>query len=173
MPDNIFARFERLALKELHAPKLRAVLNLWESKRGSRIAPARNDFDPAELKSVLPCVTLVDVLYDPLDFRYRLVGSSMVESYGRDVTGLSVNDLQVPEFRGLILRDLTELVQTRTPQFTALYFRNPAGYLRAYQLLRLPLSSDGERVDMLLLVAEFDIPARELRDMIEAGRDKP
>jgi hypothetical protein len=168
MHERVAARFERLALADLHVPRLRDVLDLWERKRGDRIAPARRDFDPVELRSVLTCVTLVDVHHDPLDFSYRLVGSEMVRAYGHDVTGTSVKDLHVSALKDLILRDLTELVATRQPQYAALYFTNPAGNLRAYQLLRLPLSSDGERIDMLLLVAEFDIPARELRKMIEA-----
>jgi hypothetical protein len=168
MRDPLSARFERLPLSELNAPKLKAVLELWQTKRGSRIAPARRDFDPVELKPVLPCVTLVDVRHEPLDFIYRLVGTEMVRSYGHDMTGMSVRDLQVPEFRERVLRDLTELIRTREPQFTAHYFTNPAGNLRAYRLLRLPLSSDGERIDMLLLVAEFDIPARELREIIDS-----
>lgn len=168
MHDRVLARFERLALAEIRAPRIKDVLDLWEKKRRGRIAPARRDFDPAELKAVLTCVTLVDVHHDPLDFRYRLVGSEMVHAYGRDMTGLSVRDLQLRPFRDLILRDLTELIATRQPQYAALHFTNPAGHLRAYQLLRLPLSSDGERIDMLLLVAEVESPTRDLRVMIDA-----
>jgi hypothetical protein len=168
MHDRIPARFERLPLADLRAPRLQNVLDLWQRKRGGRLAPARLDFDPAELKPVLACVTLVDVLYDPLDFRYRLVGSEMVRAYGRDVTSQSVNDLQLIGLRALIWRDLTELVKTAQPQYTALYYTNLAGHLRAYQLLRLPLSSDGARLDMLLLVAEFDRPAFDLRNLIDA-----
>lgn len=173
MKKPVSARFERLPLSELSPPKLKTVLGLWHQKRGSRAIPARRDFDPAELKPVLPCVTLVDVHHDPLDFIYRLVGTKMVESYGYDMTGMSVRDLQVPEFRELILRDLTELVATHEPQYTALYFTNPAGNLRAYRLLRLPLSSDGERVDMLLLAAEFDMPAHDMRRIIDAYSAPP
>jgi hypothetical protein len=168
MHDRIPARFERLPLAELRAPRLQSVLDLWQRKRGGRLAPARRDLDPAELKPVLPCVTLVDVHHDPLDFRYRLVGSEMVLAYGRDVTGQSVNDLQLVGLRTLIWRDLSELVETAQPQYTALYYTNLMGHLRAYQLLRLPLSSDGARLDMLLLVAEFERPTLDLRDLIDA-----
>ncbi len=170
MSGPVTARFERMKLEQLAVPRLRSVYDLWEGKRGRRRAPARGDFDPAELRPVLPCVTLVDVRRDPLDFVYRLVGTEMVRSYGRDVTGMALSEMQPEELRSLIRRDLSELVETWQPQFTALYFTNPQGHLRAYRLLRLPLSSDGERVDMILLVAEFDISSSALAQMIDDYR---
>ena len=172
MASPVTARFERMPLEQLAAPSLRSVYELWQRKRGHRPAPARSDFDPAELRPVLPCVTLVDVRDDPLDFVYRLVGTEMVRSYGRDVTGLSLRDMQPDEFRNLIWKDLSELVRTWEPQFTALYFTNPQGNLRAYRLLRLPLSSDGTRVDMILLVAEFDPSTSALAQMIDEYRGR-
>src|SRR5438874_31119 len=52
-------------------------LSYWESIRGDRAMPRRGDIDPAEIPRLLPFVMLVDVSADPLDFRFRLVGTEI------------------------------------------------------------------------------------------------
>ena len=55
-------------------------LAYWESKRSGRRMPARRDFDPVfEVPRLLPWIVLVDVLHEPLDFRFRLIGSGIVD----------------------------------------------------------------------------------------------
>src|SRR5262249_29214633 len=62
-------------------------LAYWESKRPGRRMPARRDIDPAEMLDLLPNVMLVDVVREPLDFRYRLIGTAIVAHMRHDYTG--------------------------------------------------------------------------------------
>lgn len=49
----------------------------WLRIRGDRPIPSRVDFDPADIVHFLPGVLLLNVLDDPLDFEYRIVGENV------------------------------------------------------------------------------------------------
>lgn len=72
--------------------RLTRLLAYWSAKRGDRPAPGRGDLDPLDIPDLLPIISLIDVLRDPLRFRYRLVGTAVVEAFGRDGTGRFVDD---------------------------------------------------------------------------------
>jgi PAS domain-containing protein len=59
----------------LNAPRLRAALTYWDAKRQNKLMPPRSDIDPVEIPRLLPYVMLIDVVREPLDFRYRLMGT--------------------------------------------------------------------------------------------------
>jgi hypothetical protein len=61
----------------------------WDSKRAGRAIPARHDIDPAEMRHLLPHLSLVEATIEGR-FRYRLVGTRVVQDLGRDVTGTEV-----------------------------------------------------------------------------------
>ena len=63
-------------------------LMYWESKRLGRKMPARRDLDPLlEVPQMTPWIVLTDVLHDPLDFRFRLIGSGVVDKSRANHTG--------------------------------------------------------------------------------------
>jgi hypothetical protein len=62
-------------------------LDYWDSKRAGRRMPSRRDIEPTEILDLLPYVVLVDVEREPLDFRYRLVGTAVAARFGHDRTG--------------------------------------------------------------------------------------
>ena len=57
----------------------------WAARCGTRTMPARADLDPVAMKPYLPHLMLFDVVGER--FRYRLVGTRVVQDFGRDVTG--------------------------------------------------------------------------------------
>lgn len=68
-------------------PLLRELYRYWESLRCGREFPARSDFDPVDIRDMLGSVALADVLYDPLRFRFRLIGTKIAQRWGFDLTG--------------------------------------------------------------------------------------
>src|ERR1051325_9903462 len=68
-----------------------ALYRYWDGKRGARAMPARRDLDPSEIVRLLPHIYMVDVQSDPLRFRYRLIGTAIVNLLGRDYTGRMVD----------------------------------------------------------------------------------
>lgn len=73
-------------------PDLADLRDYWERKRSGRELPRRVDIDPVELKRHLGSLFLVEPLPDFSDFRYRLVGTSIVSILGRDPTGKLVGE---------------------------------------------------------------------------------
>ena len=130
---------------------------LWLAKRGDKLAPSRAAFDPAELRAILPRLLMIDVVQDPLDFRYRLAGTMTYELHGQELTGKSITALRPPEFVATLWADLRELIETAQPQLVLLDFTNQDGYHRLYHVLRLPLSSDGKTIDIILVLVDYGI----------------
>src|SRR5262245_27027572 len=68
----------------------------WHSKRGARIMPARGDVGAADIPLLLPYLMIIEK--DGDQFRYRLVGSAIVQEVGYDATGAAVGSyLVAPE----------------------------------------------------------------------------
>jgi hypothetical protein len=162
--DSSEVRLTRRSFDELDAPDFQLVYDLWQRKRGSRRAPARSDFDPiVEMRAALPRLMLLDVLRDPPDFRYRLAGTETFFVHGAELTGKSVLDLMPLRQGQIIWNELCQLVKTWEPQHARFEFINQDGNPRSYAVLRLPLSSDGTAVDMVMVVQDFGINPREMQ----------
>jgi hypothetical protein len=68
-------------------PGCEDLVRLWQEKRGDRPVPAWADFDFHDFTGWHGRITLADVIYDPFDFRYRLVGLQVTERLRKDYTG--------------------------------------------------------------------------------------
>ncbi len=144
-------------------------------KRGGRRFPARRDLDPVDCPYALGDITLIDVDYDPLRFRFRLDGTRHVERFGFDLTGHSLDEFPYPEMRQTIFESYKEVVEGRRPHR---YYRDleSDGRWFRYEALILPLSEDGARINMLVSAISFldlKIPLsteQELLGSTELGR---
>ena len=72
-----------------------------------------------EIPSLLPWVMLVDVLRQPLDFRYRLIGTGIAARARHDHTGCRFSDLSRAGSDSVVWKDRMAVVQTRAPKLTA------------------------------------------------------
>ncbi|QDO99346.1 PAS domain-containing protein [Ferrovibrio terrae] len=165
------AQFTRLPLEEALAnPDCRLAIDLWQVKRAGRVMPARADFDPVELKPILPRLILIDVISDPPDFRYRLAGTMSRDLRGVEVTGHSVLDL-VPQQHGLRLwNDLCEMQRERAPQYLQISVIASTGEPMSYRVLRLPLGADGETMDMAMVLQDYGNALPLLRKYFDEAR---
>ena len=63
------------------------------AKAGGRL-PGRRSIHPADFKRHLPTVSLIDVRHEPTrDYRLRLAGTGLYGVYGREITGLRLEDV--------------------------------------------------------------------------------
>lgn len=142
---------------------LRDLYAYWESKRAGRFAPPRSAIDPADIRRLLPIVVLLDVVGSPPRFRVRLAGTAVVQGYGREITGQYVDELDFASFDDAVLADLAAVVQHGRPNVASREYTRQDGRHVRYELLMLPLSSDGLTVDKLFggVVVEYALgPAR-------------
>lgn len=118
-------------------------------KQGQRL-PSRDDIHPSHFKRLLPTISLIDVLRDPLDFRLRLAGTGLYGVYGREITGRTLGEVYNSSAAEYWRAELTKIVESRRPGVGVhnMAWRG-AGHL-AILWLRLPLASNGRDVDMIL-----------------------
>lgn len=131
--------------------KVARLFQLWNDKRGTRAMPARGDLDVLELREWIGSIALFDVLHDPLDFRYRLFGSKIAAALGRDLTGRKISEEAVMDDHANALVALRDLIGRRTYRFRNDIISGARGGFLGRDRVYLPLSQDGERIDMLLL----------------------
>jgi hypothetical protein len=73
---------------EITIKPLATGLRYWSSLRyANGSLPSRQDFDPVEVPSVLPYVELTEVIDGGRDFRFRLIGSHLVDVDDINPTG--------------------------------------------------------------------------------------
>jgi hypothetical protein len=132
------------------------VLVYWEERRGSRRMPARRDLDPVDLAPVLPHLQLIDVVL-PDRFRYRLVGTALVDAFGRDYTGRFVDELLLGTGRSeLITRVFTSVRENARPVFLQARYYTTKNVDFMTNRIYLPLSENGRDVNMMLAAFSFD-----------------
>ncbi|HEX5263098.1 MAG TPA: PAS domain-containing protein [Phenylobacterium sp.] len=127
----------------------------WASLKEGAGLPGRGRLDPGDIKRLLPTVSLIDVLPGPRgeeapDFRMRLAGTGLYGVYGREITGRRLSEIYNSAAADYWRRELGKVVSEKRPAVGAhsLAWRG-ASHL-SILWLRLPLASDGERVDMIL-----------------------
>jgi len=136
--------------------ELRQLYAYWLAKRGSRRAPSRAEIDPVELGRLLPHVILLDVERDPLRFRFRLIGTSIVKGFDRDLTGRYFDEVEHTAEQIDLNQRLTAVANWGSPLCATWSYTGADGRHVGYERLALPLSSDGQTVDMLFGGVVFD-----------------
>lgn len=135
---------------EIADVRLRGLLEYWRSKRGSRPMPARADIDPVDIPTLLPIIGLTDVLDGGARFRYRLLGTEVVAAAGYDPTGRYL-DQALPDsgYSDYLIGLFREVVRERRPLYGESDLLGGGRVERQVQRLLMPLSRDGETVDMI------------------------
>ena len=129
----------------------------WAALCGDRPMPARKDIDPTQIRpAYLPDLMLIDVLHDPRRYRYRLVGTNVVQATGADRTGQFSDDVSFFQAYPIVLQQYDRVVETRQPLYSVEKFTNLENQTN-YDVdrLLLPLSRNGRLVDMLLVFFQF------------------
>lgn len=139
-------------------PQHRKFFDYWRSKAPPGLLPGRQHLDPLEIPEMLPSIALYDVVRDGerMRIRFRLVGSNLVERYGRDATGMWFDDAFEGKIRDEQIEHYCSIARRAEPSFTRNILPIKGKEHIDYDRLILPLASDGELVDMLVAMMLFD-----------------
>lgn len=131
-------------------PALRALYAYWADRAGARPMPARGDLDPIDIPTLLPKVILVDLAERLDDFRFRLCGTGVVRGFKHDRTGVTLGALR-PDLENSdeVYAGYWRCYQDAEPDYFHGRVVSSAMEHRRYSRLLLPLSRDGQRVDMI------------------------
>ena len=139
---------------------LRWALAYWQDRRGGRRMPSRADLDPAHFPALLPHVLLIDVQANPLDFRYRLVGTGIVDRAGADHTGIRLANLAYQGPQSALWRLFSHTARAAKPACAEVDSLTSLRMPRSAEILAMPLSPDGAAINMLFCVVEFPAAPR-------------
>ncbi len=142
-------------LLALKSPINQRGFDYWNQKRGSKALPARDDIDPSEILKILPHVFLLDVRPEPLDFRYRLIGTKMDEHMTGSYSGLWMSEIPHQKAPSRIWASCRQVVEQKQPLSSDTpYVGKHKEFLTTEDLI-MPLSDDGEQVNMLFVTVGF------------------
>ena len=142
---------ERAFRAQLFLPEQRQLFDYWQSCRAGGSMPRRDDISPADFPSLLPYVSILEVLGQPKIIRFRLAGTALWDMYGGEMTGCTLADAD-------LWGDNHEYWQ-RNYSLIAEEMQPAAGMLKAPSngrehlvqfWMRLPLAGGDDRPNMLL-----------------------
>lgn len=85
--SNIIHEWAFIEPTDLANDKNRRLFAYWSERCVGETLPGRRDIDPIEMNFILGRIVMVDVLRDPLNFRYRMAGTRVTRDLGFDPTG--------------------------------------------------------------------------------------
>ena len=136
---------------QLVVPEQRQLYDYWLSRGEGKTMPSRADINPAHIPRLLPFVSLVDVDQDLERSRVRLAGTRLRDVFDREITGSSLQDLDLGAQRDYWMAAYRHTAVDGKP--TQGIVRGPRvnkEHLVQYWL-RLPLAAqDGSGVRMIL-----------------------
>lgn len=117
--------------------------------------PSRSNFDPVDIPRLLPFTILIDVLGEPLDFRYRLLGTQIDRIVSRNYKGVKFSEIPHMERQGKLWSNHEEVWRTKAPLRSSVEYVGQDRYIKRLGHALFPLSSDGDSVDMIWCVADI------------------
>lgn len=138
----------------------RAAFDYWVSKMKNGHLPGRQNIDPVEIPSLLSNTVLIDVHHDDAGsthrYKYRLAGSAIAEVLGIELTGQWLHEFYDQATASEIREIFEHVVNNSEPYVNR---REKAASSSkdhiCYDVLVLPLASDGQTVDMLFQIVYF------------------
>ncbi len=146
------------SVDELPNADFKFLLKKWNDIKAAGRLPKKADFPPQEMVHILPKIMIIDIIHNPLnediDCKFRLVGTAITQALDVDPTGKYLSD--IPNDPETIKRIKTS-VDTKTPyiKYTNRHEWFDNSY-KNYDGLCLPLSSDGETINQLMILFNID-----------------
>ncbi|WP_193369623.1 PAS domain-containing protein [Pelagibius marinus] len=138
----------------LDEPLLAELYSYWTERSRGRKVPTRADIDPVDIPQLLPHLTLTEMVPAQtargFRIRYRLAGTEIESHFGCPLTNRYLDDLVTGPFVDFAM-ELHERVRTeKEPIYTEVLFGSDEAEALYAKRLMLPLSEDGQTVNLML-----------------------
>ena len=154
--------------QQIVLPEQQDFYDYWRSKCQDGCIPNRDDINPADIVTYLPMVSLTEVRNGLNGPRYqcRLACTGFWDLYEEEIQGRYLDELpMLPTQKSYWGRILGQVTANRRPTAGVTKTGTPLGAHLAQFWIRLPLSSNGRDVNLILgydhLVKMSDVPVRE------------
>lgn len=143
-----------LSVEALDDDILNGLHGYWRERAGRRAYPLRADILPEDMAQVLDRLALVEVLPEEESLRFRLVGGTAQLVLGAHLAGKSLEAIE-PAAHAAAVTDLCRaVVAGGAPEVREIDLTQDL-HSFTYRMLALPLSTEGDRVDRLLLAISW------------------
>jgi hypothetical protein len=143
------AEIDALSPDLVNSDRLSRLYRFWKEIRGSRRLPCRSDFAPEQLGFILGQMAIVDVLRDPANFRYRLIGTRLEEAGRRGDQGKTLDQIEPAAYRRMVEQTFRVVVETGQPLCHQISYVHHQSLVSFEQII-LPFSRAGDTVEVLL-----------------------
>lgn len=151
-------RLRRLEISQIRSERVQRLHEYWRSKIAAQgSVPLRRDIDPIELPDLLPCLMLLDVERDPLRFRYRLVGTRVVDFSYHDFTGTYLDEAGWVEVKGFT-GAYVDAVNERKPTGGFYVWDLRSGAPGTCEFALFPLCDEQGEITHVLAIEDYDFP---------------
>src|ERR1700686_2209004 len=88
----------------------------WRSRCKAEALPKKSDMDPVDMDPFLANIVLTEVFYDPLDFKYRIIGEELISRLGNP-TGKRVREMALINVSSSAYQNYCAVVEAKRAQF--------------------------------------------------------
>jgi hypothetical protein len=142
-------------VEDIHSEVVRAGHAYWLAAKGERVLPSRGDFDPPlEIPRLVPNIIVFDVLREPLDFVYRLIGTKVRTHLQHDLTGACMSGIDFQRPPSVIWSHHAWVVDNAAPRFMRPPYVGPHKDFLFIEAVILPCGAE-RRVDKLMVFVDF------------------
>lgn len=139
------------SISEIGDEALQALYKFWDDLRGDRNAPMKGDLDPLLIpRHILPQIALFDIEWDPDRVKLRLVGTQITTWFGKDCTGLYLDDPAYYPIGQKQLPYFLNVARTLQPHYLTAYAPDNEKKYRNFARLLMPLKGNSGRSETLL-----------------------
>ncbi len=140
---------------QLVIPEQKTLFDYWHARtKGGRL-PGRNDISPAGFARLLPMISLIDVERSPKRYRIRLAGTGLHDIYQNEITGKYLDEFDRDCKGEYWLSACCRVVDRKKPAQGIIRSTIKSQDHLVQFWLRLPLSCDGNEVNMILCHDSF------------------
>jgi hypothetical protein len=140
------------------------VLGAWRSRLRGRAFIGRDELNLPAMMSELAHVSVMQ--QEPRGWRFRLAGTGLRQGFDREARGLLASEIGFCADQWAWKEALEQTLRDCTP----VVGRTKTGHRLMHFWLRLPMSSDGVRADLILCHDRY-LPMDALHDPERAARD--
>ena len=153
------------AVSIVHSQRIRKLSEYWLAKARGGV-PSRSEIDPVDVRELLPNLMMIDMVGAPPRFRYRLVGTRVVQYTGFDFTGRCLDEM-VFQGRDFIEQCYRRMLAERRPIFGHYAWLVRSRHFGQCEFGLFPLAGGGGEVNRAISIEDYE---RMERDILTYGQ---
>ena len=167
--DNVTTAAQEMAssldVSLVQSQRIRTLNAYWLDRAKGKV-PSRSEIDPVDVRELLPNLMMIDILGDPPRFRYRLVGTRVVQYTGFDFTGRCIDEM-VFQGREFMIQCYHRMLAEKRPVFGHYAWLVRSRHFGQCEFGLFPLSDDGNTVNRAISIEDYE---RMERDILTYGQ---